>query len=107
MQLPKVGGYISTEFKLASDFDLWSRFYLYTELYGTTSPLGGFRCQLNQKSRQKKQYISEAEKSLEKMRTLYQWKPNISRNIISKLKLQEIPKVRNYFYQCAVMKEKK
>ena len=93
----KVGGYISTKFKLASDFDLWSRFYLHTELYGTTSPLGGFRYQLNQKSRQKEKYILEAEKSLEKMRTLCQWKPNISRNIISQFRIQEIPKIRKLF----------
>ena len=91
----KVGGAIATEFKLAGDFDLWSRFYSYANLYGTPSPLGGFRIQSNQRSRQIEQYITEAKQSLARMRTLCQWSPNYSKSIALQLRLHKIPKIRN------------
>jgi len=53
--MAKVGGYVRTDFKLAGDFDLWSR--LHTELYGITSPLGGFAN--NQRGAVKCQYVIE------------------------------------------------
>ncbi len=90
----KVGSHIRTEFRLAGDFDLWSRFFLHADLYGTTSPLGGFRSQSNQKSRQIEQYAIEAEKSLSTLRESFGWSPNFSRNIAFQLKLNEIPKFR-------------
>lgn len=83
----KVDGYVSTELDLASDFDLWSRFYRYSELYGTMSPLGGFRRRINQRSGQRNKYRKEAEISLEKMRASLNWTPNISRDLVSNLKL--------------------
>jgi glycosyltransferase involved in cell wall biosynthesis len=90
----KVGGYITTEFKLAGDFDLWSRFYSQADLYGTPSPLGGFRFQANQRSSKIEQYVVDAEKSLSRMRTEFKWKPNFSRKIALGLRLNKIPKVR-------------
>jgi glycosyltransferase involved in cell wall biosynthesis len=90
----KIGGCIATEFKLAGDFDLWSRFYCHTDLYGTTSPLGGFRFQSTQKCRQIEQYVEEAETSLARMRTLCKWSPNYSRRIALQLRLNTIPKIR-------------
>jgi glycosyltransferase involved in cell wall biosynthesis len=92
----KAGNCITTEFKLAGDFDLWSRFCLQAELYGTTSPLGGFRYQANQKTCQKDQYVVEAEKSLARMRTEFKWTPNFSRNIAFQLRLNKIPKVKQF-----------
>ena len=50
---------------LAGDFDLWTRFYEYAELYGTFSPLAGFRYQHAQRGLQKAQYENEAERSLQ------------------------------------------
>lgn len=43
------GGYLSNDLNLAGDFELWCRFYHYASLYGTTSTLGGFRSQYQQK----------------------------------------------------------
>ncbi len=92
----KVGSCIATEFELAGDFDLWSRFYFHTDLYGTISPLGGFRYQSNQRSREIEQYLTEARKSLDRMRTLCKWSPNYSRSIALQLKLNRIPKIRKF-----------
>lgn len=89
-----VGGALATEFNLAADFDLWARFYFHAELYGTPSPLGGFRLQPHQRSRHLEQYITEAQKALDRMRTLYQWTPNYSRPISLQLRLNQIPKIR-------------
>ena len=92
----EIGGYISTEFKLAGDFDLWSRFYSHADLYGTFSPLGGFRSQNTQRSRQIEKYISEAQQSLEQMRTISNWKPNLQKEAAFHLKLHKIPKVKGF-----------
>jgi glycosyltransferase involved in cell wall biosynthesis len=101
----RTGGCLSTNIKLASDFDLWCRFYTKTDfLYGTSSPLGGFRHQLYQKSRNIEEYIEEAEASLLTMRHSLQWKPNLFKDIFL-TGLKKIPKVRKFLvsqwgYKC-------
>jgi len=90
----KVGASIAIEYKLAGDFDLWSRFYSHTDLYATHSPLAGFRYQPNQRSLQLDQYLLEAQESLGQMRSLLNWSPNYSRRIALQLGLNKIPKVR-------------
>ena len=92
----KAGKCITTEFKLASDFDLWCRFFTHAELYGTTSPLGGFRSQMNQRSTQTELYKVEAEKSLKRMRSLFEWHPNIYRSLLLNLRLYKLPKLRRF-----------
>lgn len=89
----KAGGYVSTDLKLASDFELWCRFYTYSPLYGTPSPLGGFRSQFSQKSRNIEDYVKEAELSLVHMRHSLRWKPNFYRNMFISLKFNRIPKI--------------
>ena len=91
----KVGSKISTDFKMAGDFDLWSRFFLYADLYGTSSPLAGFRRQANQKTSQIEKYFIEAEASLINTRALVKWKQSFLRSILPKLKLTKVPKLRN------------
>lgn len=93
----KSGGYISTEFKLAGDFDLWSRFYSHTDLYGTTSPLAGFRRQLGQRSRQIEKYVLEAEMSLNRFRVGANWSSSIRRQLALNFNLHKIPKVKRLF----------
>ena len=94
----KAGGYISTQYKLASDFELWSRFYLYTDLFATPSPLGGFRYQQNQRSVQKQQeYLLEAQESLATMRDNCNWVSNYLRIKARSYKLNKISKIRNLF----------
>lgn len=90
----KAGSYINTDLKLASDFELWSRFFRYTELYGTNSPLGGIRHQSKQKSRKIEEYASEAEKSLSTMRDTLGYSANIWRNIIYHLDIHQTPKLK-------------
>ena len=101
----KAGNRISTEFKLAGDFDLWCRFYAHAELYGTPSPLGGFRSQINQRSSQTELYKVEVEKALKKMRSLFKWHPNIYKSFLLYFKLYKLPKLHKFLtltcgYKC-------
>lgn len=90
------GGYISTELQLASDFELWTRFYEHTNLYGTISPLGGFRSQFNQKSQDVNKYLEEANYCLSKMRRNLNWRSNYLRNFLLHYKIRKIPKLNNF-----------
>ncbi|MFC1495461.1 glycosyltransferase family 2 protein [Thermodesulfobacteriota bacterium] len=57
----RAGGYLDTSYKLAADFELWARFFKFTELYSIGSPLGGFRVHENQKTAfHYDAYVSEA-----------------------------------------------
>jgi glycosyltransferase involved in cell wall biosynthesis len=88
-----------TKFKLAGDFDLWSHFYLHADLYGTSSPLGAFRKQANQRSRQVEKYWAEAQESLDDMRVLLKWSPNFYKNFVSQMKLHRFPKIEKFVTQ--------
>jgi glycosyltransferase involved in cell wall biosynthesis len=72
----RVGSRIRPDITLAGDFDLWSRFYAHAELYGASSPIGGFRIQDSQKSQQREAYLAQAENSLSAMRETFGWSPN-------------------------------
>lgn len=92
----RTGAYISTDYKLASDFELWARFYLHAELFSTISPLGVFRCQSEQRSVQQKNiYVAEAEKVLENMREQVSWERNELREYAIKLRLYKIPIIKD------------
>jgi hypothetical protein len=41
----KAGGFVDKSFRLAGDFELWSRFFLHASLYAVAVPLGIFRFQ--------------------------------------------------------------
>lgn len=71
----EVGG-LRLKYPMASDFDLWSRFYQRTELYGTLSPLGGFRAHGQNRSVVFPGYIEEAEDSLTELRNNLNWHPS-------------------------------
>lgn len=88
----KIGGNLSTEFKLAGDFDLWSRFFYYAELYTVKSPLGGFRRQINQKSRQIDLYAQESNKILLKMRENLDYHSIFFKILAHQMMLHRIPK---------------
>jgi hypothetical protein len=92
----KVGGYVRTDINLASDFDLWCRFYNYAALYGTFSPLGGFRTQCYQKSRSIEEYMKEAEESLSAMRHSFQWRHDFWQDILFSTKVKRIPKIKKF-----------
>jgi glycosyltransferase involved in cell wall biosynthesis len=65
----KAGGYISTKYKLASDLELWSRFFSYAELYFIRGLTGSFRLRsTNQRSLELlEEYNKEAETILSTM----------------------------------------
>lgn len=92
----KIGGKISTEVSLAGDFDLWARFYQHAELYGTPVPLGIFRLQPNQRSRNQEQYLREAEASLAAFRAKCGWSPNLLRCWSYRWQVDRIPKLRSW-----------
>ena len=63
----KAGGYLDTSLRLAADFELWARFFQYSELVGVDVPLGGFRRHGGQKTaRYLTAYADEAEQVLER-----------------------------------------
>ncbi len=72
----KSGAQVPTHLKLAGDFALWSNFFYHAELYAIDSPLGCFRSQVNQKSRNIEQYTMEAKSALSLMRDACNWKPS-------------------------------
>ena len=92
----KIGNHIRTQYTSAGDFDLWTQFYIYEELFGLICPLGGFRFQFNQKSKNKELYLKESLKSLEEMRKRLNWSNRKTRYLIQQLKLDTTPKVKHW-----------
>jgi len=90
----KSGSHISTEFKLAGDFDLWCRFYCCSELVGVGSSLGGFRFQASQKSQQIESYILESKQALKRVRKSSGWNSVSLKSTAFRLRLDEIPTLR-------------
>jgi glycosyltransferase involved in cell wall biosynthesis len=59
----KAGGYISQQYRLAGDFELWMRFFNHAPLYPTLSLIGGFRARGGQQLsyQHREQYMREAD----------------------------------------------
>lgn len=89
-----IGGRIPTTFSLAADFDLWAHYYRHADLYGTPSPLGGFRYQQDQRSQKIQRYAAEAQQSLDNMRHAVNWTPNHARKLVKCWKLHRIPHIK-------------
>lgn len=60
----RAGGYISSEFGPAGDFDLWCRFYEHADLIGVYFPLAGFRVHSSQASSDQHGYNTQASRAL-------------------------------------------
>lgn len=60
----RAGGFLNTDFTLASDFDLWMRFFEVDKIYCTKLKLGAFRMRKGQKSSDTNLYLMEAKRSL-------------------------------------------
>jgi glycosyltransferase involved in cell wall biosynthesis len=59
------GGRLDTSYDLASDFELWARFFEHAHLYGVDSPLGGFRIHGDQRSlNHMDRYVEQALRAL-------------------------------------------
>ncbi len=87
----KAGGYISTDYKLASDLELWVRFFRYAKLFSLNIPLGIFRFHEEQRSDKfRKIYENEAEQIIENERKLVNEKKVQLDNSINFIKLNRI-----------------
>ena len=60
----KTGGYLNLDYKLASDFDLWMRFFQFKKMYCTKKQLAAFRKRDGQKSSNTDAYLDEVNNSL-------------------------------------------
>lgn len=66
------GSRLDTDYKLAADFELWSRFFRQADLVGIKILLGGFRLHGNQRSlNQRTKYLEESEKIFAKVGGLH------------------------------------
>lgn len=59
----KAGGYVSQQYQLAGDFELWMRFFKYSSLHSTLSLIGGFRARGGEQLsyQHSEQYMKEAD----------------------------------------------
>lgn len=65
----KAGGNLNLDFKLACDFELWSRFFIYTKLYFVETSFAGFRLHGEQLSlTSENEYLKEAKSINDKFR---------------------------------------
>jgi len=92
------GANLNTEYRLASDFELWNRFFKFEKLYSIRSLFGGFRCRSkNQLS------LDMYEKYMEEMQSILANNKftNEEKKIISQIKkyrfLKKIPILRYLF----------
>lgn len=90
----KTGGRLDPSFKLAGDFELWSRFFEQAELFGTPAPLAGFRTHGAQKSRSMESYLAEARAVLEKTRAVAGHRPSLTRRFFQRTRLAAMPGLR-------------
>lgn len=64
----RAGGSLSMEYPLASDFELWTRFFAFTELHSVDALLGAFRIRPGQQSEVfAEQYDDECQRALKVM----------------------------------------
>lgn len=65
----RAGGYISQEYRYASDFELWMRFFQYEKLYNVPALLGAFRmtAEVQASLSYRNEYENETERILESM----------------------------------------
>jgi len=96
----KVGSCVNNNLHLAGDFDLWSRFYAFEELYGSVSPLSGYREHQHRKMRCFDIYFIEARNPLLNLQKELKWKKSIMRDLLLKFRFNELPlfkRVIKYF----------
>ncbi len=61
----RAGARVNADYRLAGDFELWSRYFKHADLYGVETPLGGFRFHGEQKTGLGHgPYLAEAERAL-------------------------------------------
>jgi glycosyltransferase involved in cell wall biosynthesis len=90
----KSGGKMNLNYQLASDFDLWLRFFRYEKLYCTHYQLGAFRKRVNQQSSNTKLYLKEANSSINENKINLSFKDQLTFMFISFLQKNKLLKSR-------------
>ncbi len=90
----RIGSHLDVELDYAADFDLWARFWQFTELATLTAPLGGMRFHTEQKTaRDAARYTRQAESVLRR----HGYKGSPSRlSLLLRKGLRRIPYVRRF-----------
>ncbi len=94
----RAGGYISTDYPLAGDFELWMRFFQFGELYNAPGLIGAFRKHGNQLSDNKKEYLKECDEIIDHVKTSIS--ENKQRNLKAYhmlIQLDQIPLIRRLY----------
>ncbi|HET7536576.1 MAG TPA: glycosyltransferase family 2 protein [Candidatus Didemnitutus sp.] len=90
----KAGGFVSQDYGLAGDFELWCRFYRHAELWGVNLPLAGFRFQHQQQTTQAQKYSDQCAGVLEEFRAEARWQPALARRIGYRFRPWDLPLLR-------------
>ncbi len=102
----KVGGRMETKYRSAGDFELWSRFYKYSELWAVNKPLGIFRNHKHQISVEHSQlYFREQQEIFKafggkKDCPITMW---IKSNILINILYNKIKKYFGVQYKCSIL----
>jgi glycosyltransferase involved in cell wall biosynthesis len=75
------GGKLSTEYKLAGDFELWMRFFQYSKLYCIKEEIGAFRKRETQLSSNSQEYQKEACEVIDKVKASMKFHQNLVMNL--------------------------
>jgi glycosyltransferase involved in cell wall biosynthesis len=81
----RAGGFISTNYRLAADFELWTRFAQCSTIWNVEAPLGCFRHQQGQKSEDAALYENECREIVSRVRNT----PQFVFSIFGRLMLQK------------------
>lgn len=88
------GARVDARFASAGDFELWLRFFERTELVGTPTPIGAFRVQPAQKSRNMEAYLREAHAALAQARSRARHRSSRVRSLLRRSRLPSVPGLR-------------
>ena len=99
----KAGGGMDLSYSLASDFDLWMRFFKQDKLYFSKQQFAAFRKREGQQSENKEKYLAETnlavsrnQEKLPFMNKLVIWYLKTFRKLMS---IPKNKKLKNYFYK--------
>ncbi len=94
----KAGGYISTDYELASDLELWLRFFQYADFYAINTLIGAYRLRsANQKSlEQLEAYCKEAENILSNHQLSEQERKELQRIQLIERTLLKVPILKDW-----------
>ena len=99
------GGYITTQYKVAGDFELWLRFFRFERLYSVPTPIGGYRVRKEQLSRSKfAEYKHEIQTMIEQEPLDEATQKRVNKikllgRILNKTRAIDSYRLKRYYYQ--------